>query len=88
MTLGTEKFEKILNHLAAAVLLYKQVAEDKKVDLSDIPHAIDFSKKLPEMIQDFKELSAVLEEIKDFDVTEIIALIGKVDAHVKQIEKA
>ena len=88
MSLGTEKTEKILTHLAAAIVLYKQVAEDKKVDLSDLPAAIDFAKKLPEMIQDFQELNTVLEEVKDLDVTEIVALIGKVDSLVKQIEKA
>lgn len=88
MSLGTEKIEKILIHLAAAVVLYKQVAADKKVDLSDLPAAIEFAKKLPEMIEDFKALPEVLEEIKDLDVAEIVALIGKVDALVKQIEKA
>lgn len=88
MSLGTEKTEKILTHLAAAIVLYKNVAEDKKVDLADLPHAIDFAKKLPEMIKDFQGLDVVLDEVKDLDVVEIVALIGKVDAIVKQIEKA
>lgn len=88
MNLGTEKTEKIITHLASAVILYKKVAEDKKVDLTDLPHAVEFAKKLPAMIEDFKALPEVLDEVKDLDVTEIVALIGKVDALVKQIEKA
>jgi hypothetical protein len=66
----------------------KQVAEDKKVNLEDLPAVIGFLPKIPSVVSAFKELGEAFEEGKDIDVSEVVSLIQKIHAKVKEVEAA
>lgn len=86
--LGTEKIEAILDDVKVLVIAAKLIKADGKVDIADLPHVIALLPKLGKFIEDFKAIGEAVEEGKDIDVAEIIALIQKVSAMVKEIEKA
>jgi hypothetical protein len=86
--LGTEKIEKAADALAHLVVAGKKISADKKVDLQDLPAAMELITKLPQIVEAFSDIKGIVEEGADIDVSEIVALIGKVDELVKKIEKA
>lgn len=86
--LGTDKIEAILEDVKDLVIVAKLIKEDGKVDLADLPHVISLLPKLGKFVEDFKAIGEAFEEGKDIDVPEVISLIQKISAMVKQIEKA
>jgi hypothetical protein len=88
MSLGTEKINKIVDALGEVAKIGKQVAEDKKVSIEDLPAFVAFFPKIPEVISAFKDLGEAVEEGKDIDVAEVVGLIQKIHAKVKEIEAA
>lgn len=86
--LGTEKIEAILDDVKELVIVAKLIKADGKVDLSDLPHVISIVPKIGKFIEDFKAIGEAVEEGKDIDVAEVIALIQDITAKVKEIEKA
>lgn len=86
--LGTEKIEKIVDAAAEVAKFGKKIAADKKVKLEDLPEAVSFLVKVPAIIEAFKELGEAFEEGKDIDVAEVVTLIQKVHAKVKEVEAA
>ena len=86
--LGTDKIEAILEDVKELVIVAKLIKEDGKVDLADLPHVISLLPKLGKFVEDFKAIGEAVEEGKDIDVPEVISLIQKISAMVKQIEKA
>ena len=86
--LGTEKIEAILDDVKELVIVAKLVKADGKVDIADLPHVVSLLPKIGKFIEDFKALSAAVEEGKDIDVAEVIALIQAITAKVKEIETA
>jgi hypothetical protein len=88
MSLGTEKIEAILSDVKELVIAGKKVKADGKVSLEDLPAVIALIPKLPKFIDDFKAFGDAFKEGKDIDVAEIIVLIQKIDAMVKEIEAA
>lgn len=86
--LGTEKIEKAAEALAHIVIAGKKISADKKVDLQDLPAAMELITKLPAIVEVFTELDALVAEGKDLEIAEVVALIKKVDELVKAVEKA
>ena len=86
--LGTDKIEAILEDVKELVIVAKLVKEDGKVDLADLPHVISLLPKIGKFVEDFKAIGEAFEEGKDIEVAEVISLIQKISAMVKQIEKA
>lgn len=86
--LGTEKIEALLKSVKQLVILAKKIKEDGKVDLNDLPHIVAFLPVLPQIIENFKEVSKAWGEIKDIDAAELINLIQVIDQAVKEIEQA
>lgn len=86
--LGTEKIEAILHDLKEMVIVGKKVKEDGEVNIADLPHVIALLPKLPSFIENFKALGEAVEEGKDFDVAEVVGLIQKIHAMVKEVEAA
>ena len=86
--LGTDKIESILEDVKELVIVAKLVKEDGKVDLADLPHVISLLPKLGKFVEDFKAIGEAVEEGKDIDVPEVISLIQKISAMVKEVEKA
>ena len=64
------------------------IKADGKVDLADLPHVIAIIPKLGKFIEDFKAIGEAVEEGKDIDVAEIVALIQKIHSKLKEIEAA
>jgi hypothetical protein len=86
--LGIEKTEALLGSIKELVIVVKKVRADGKYDVNDIAHLVALLPKLPEMFENFKAIGEVVEEGKDFDVAEVISLIQKVSAMVKEVEAA
>jgi cell division FtsZ-interacting protein ZapD len=86
--LGTAKIEAIVESLKHVAIAAKKISADKKVDLQDIPAAMELLVKLPSIIENVKELGEAWKEVKDIDVAEVVSLIQKLDAAVKQVEAA
>lgn len=84
--LGTEKIEKIVDSAGEIAKFAKKIAADKKVNLEDLPEAVSFLVKVPSIIDSFKEIGEALEEGKDIDVAEVVSLIQKVHAKIKEVE--
>lgn len=86
--LGTEKIEKAVEALALLVVAGKKIAEDKEVNLEDLPAAMELIVKLPAIVEAFADFKGIIEQGKDIDVAEVVALIKLIDEKVKVIEAA
>ena len=86
--LGTEKIEGILEVLKKLAVAGKKISADKKVDLQDLPHVIGLLPELPAIFEKFKSLGEAVDEGKDIDVAEVVGLIQKIHAMVKEVEAA
>jgi hypothetical protein len=86
--IGIDKIEKVVESLKHVALAAKKISADKKVDLADLPAAMELLVKLPLIIDSFTAWKEVIEQGKDIDVSEVIVLIQKVNGMVKEIEKA
>jgi hypothetical protein len=88
MSLGTEKIEAIADSLKEVAILIKKISADKKVDITDIAHLVAFLPKIDEIIASMKDFGQAVEEGKDIDVAEIVALIQKIHGKLKEVEEA
>jgi hypothetical protein len=86
--LGTEKIEAIADSLKEVAILIKKISADKKVDIQDIAHLVAFLPKIDDIILSMKDLGKAVEEGKDIDVAEIVALIQKIHSKLKEVEQA
>jgi hypothetical protein len=86
--LGTEKIEAIAESLKEMAILIKKISADKKVDIQDIAHLVAFLPKIDDIILSMKDLGKAVEEGKDIDVAEIVALIQKIHSKLKEVEEA
>ncbi len=86
--LGTEKTEALLEVLKELVVIGKKVKADNKVDVADLAVMVAVLPRLPVFIEAFKDVGEAFEEAKDIDVAEIVALIQKINALVKEVEAA
>ena len=86
--LGTAKIEAIAESLKHVIVAAKKISADKKLDIADLPAAMDLLVKLPVIVESLKEVGEAWKEAKDIDVAEVVALIQKIDAIVKEIEAA
>ncbi len=88
MSLGTEKIEALAESLKKLAIVAKKVSADKKISIEDLPAAMALLPELPAIIKSFSDLGEVLDEGKDLDVAEVVALIQAIHSKVKEIEKA
>lgn len=86
--LGTEKIESILDSVKEIVIVGKKVKSDGKVDASDLVHFLPLIQKLPQIVENFKDVGEAFKEGKDIDVAEVVSLIQKIHEKVKEIENA
>lgn len=86
--IGIDKIEKIVESVKHVAVAAKKISSDKKIDLADLPAAMELLMKLPGIVENFKAFSEILEQGKDLDVAEVVLLIQKIDAAVKEVEKA
>jgi hypothetical protein len=86
--IGIDKIEKIVESVKHVAVAAKKISSDKKVDLADLPAAMELLVKLPGIVESFSAFKEVLDQGKDLDVAEVVLLIQKIDAAVKEVEKA
>jgi len=86
--LGTDKIEKALDALAHIIIAGKKISADKKVNLEDLPAAMELITKLPSIVEAFSAYQEILAQGKDIEVTEVVKLIVKLDELVKKVEAA
>ena len=86
--LGTDKIEKAAEALAHIVIAGKKISADKKVNLEDLPAAMELITKLPSIVEAFSAYEEIIAQGADIEVTEIVQLIVKVDELVKKVEQA
>jgi hypothetical protein len=86
--LDTKKIEEIVEALSHVIIAGKKISADKKVNLEDLPAAMELIVKLPSIAAAFADIKLAVEEAKDLDVAEVVALIKKIDDKVKEIEQA
>ncbi len=88
MSLGTEKIEAIAESLKDIAILIKKISADKKVDIADVAHLIAFLPKIDDIISSLKGIGEAVEEGKDIEVAEIVALIQAIHGKLKEVEQA
>lgn len=85
--IGIDKLEKVVESFKHIAVAAKKISADKKVDLADLPAAMELLVKLPSIVESFTAWKEILEQGRDIDVAEVVVLIQKIDAAVKEIEK-
>lgn len=83
---GIDKIEKVVESLKHLAIAAKKITADKKVNLEDLPAAMELLVKLPSIVESFTAWKEVIEQGKDIDVAEVVVLIQKIDAMVKEVE--
>jgi len=83
-----DKIEKAAEALAHIIIAGKKISADKKVDLQDLPAAMELITKLPSIVEAFTAYQEIVAEAKDLDIAEVVTLIKKVDELVKKVEQA
>lgn len=86
--IGIDKIEKVVESFKHIAVAAKKISADKKVDLADLPAAMELLVKLPSIAESLTAWKEVLDQGKDIDVAEVVLLIQKIDAAVKDVEKA
>ena len=86
--LGVDKIEKAAVALSKLVIAGKKISADKKVNLEDLPAAMELIVQLPSIVEAVSAWQDILAQGKDIDVAEVVQLVGKIDELVKAVEKA
>jgi hypothetical protein len=66
----------------------KKIASDKKIGIDDITHIVDLASQANDILEGFKGLAVMLEELKDLDQTEVIEIVGELYKQAEAINKA
>lgn len=86
--IGIDKIEKVVESFKHIAVAAKKISADKKVDLVDLPAAMELLVKLPSIVESLAAWKDILAQGQDIDVAEVVLLIQKIDAAVKEVEKA
>jgi hypothetical protein len=79
---GIKETKELFKGLGLVVKTAKKVAEDKKVDFSDLVHVVELAKNSSVIIEAIKDVEQIPEEIKDLSKEELVELIALVYAEV------
>ena len=86
--IGIDKIEKVVESVKHVAIAAKKISADKKLDLADLPAAMELLVKLPAIVESLSAWKDILAQGGDIDVAEVVVLIQKIDAAVKEVEKA
>lgn len=81
---GIKEINELIDGLAVLAKAGFKIAEDKKVDLSDLAHLVDIAKDFEVVMDAFKDLDQIDDEIKDLDEAEAIAIVAKLFKSIKE----
>jgi len=85
---GIKEIKEVLIALEAMGIIGMKIANDKKVDLADIPHVVSILKKFDMLEEAVKGSDKILEEFKDLDESEVVELVTMLFSLVRNIKKA
>jgi hypothetical protein len=83
--LDTKKIEEIVEALSHVIIAGKKISADKKVNLEDLPAAMELIVKLPSIAAAFADIKLAVEEAKDLAN---ILKAGKLPAPTRIVEEA
>lgn len=66
----------------------KKIASDKKIGIDDITHIVNLASQANDILEGFKGLNVMLEELKDLDQAEVIEIVGELYKQAEAINKA
>jgi hypothetical protein len=83
MSKGIKESKELIEALGKLVSAGKKVAEDGKVDLSDLKHVVDLAKEYDVIVEGFKGVKEIDDEIKDLDLVEAQELLVQIFSVLK-----
>jgi hypothetical protein len=81
---GIKESSEMIDGLGVLVKAGFKIAKDGKVDLSDLSHLVDVAKEFDTLMEGFKGLDEIDDEVKDLDEAEAIALVAKLFKVIKE----
>lgn len=78
---------ELLDALGILGVAGKKIAKDG-IGVDDLAHVIELGSKLEQILDGFKGLKKIGEEIKDIEQDELLQIIGKVYSLVDKINEA
>jgi hypothetical protein len=79
--------KELFEGLAEVAKTAKAVANDGKVDFSDLSHVVALATNSSVLVAAVKDVNEVPEEIKDLSKEELLELIGIIYKKVSEVEK-
>tara|TARA_Y100000780_G_scaffold214108_1_gene215514 strand:+ start:45111 stop:45386 length:276 start_codon:yes stop_codon:yes gene_type:complete len=71
---GIEQINELFDGLDVIAETAGKVYQDKKIDVADLPHAIEMLVKAETLMEAFKGLSQIKEEAKDLQSEEMLVI--------------
>lgn len=84
---GIKESKELIESLKLLAKFGFKVAEDKKIGLDDLQHAKDLFDNHEVILNGFKDLDELDDEVKDLDLVEAQELIMEIIKAVKEIKK-
>lgn len=83
-----KEMKELLDGLSLLAEAGKKIAEDGKLGIDDLKHLVDLSKDLEVLVEGFKGLDKLDDELKDLDEAEVMELISHAFSIFKKFKKA
>lgn len=82
---GIKESKELIEALALLAKAGKEIAADGKVSVSDLEHLVALGKDFNILLEGFKDLKELDDELKDIDEAEAIELLSLLFKKVKDI---
>ena len=86
--MGIKETKELIEALGKLGVAGKKIAKDKKIGVDDIAHIVSLASEADDLLAGFKGLDVMLEELKDLDEAEVLAIIGELYKQAEAINKA
>ena len=86
MSEGIKESKELIESIKLLAQFGYKVAEDKKIDLNDLQHAKDLFDNHKKILEGFKDLDKLDDEIKDLDLVEAQELLMDLFKAVKEVK--
>lgn len=86
--MGIKETKELLETLGKLGVIGKKIGADKKIGVDDIQHLVSLATQAGDLVEGFKGLDIMLEELKDLDQAEVLEIIGTIYSQAEAINKA
>lgn len=80
--------KELIQTLGKLAVVGKKIVADKKVGVDDITHIVSLATEANVILEGFKGLDIMMEELKDLDQTEVLEIIRELYVQADAINKA